>query len=135
MAADAPHTTDLTLNLGLAIVASSSAPLLLLDGALEIIAASDSFCSVFGIRSEGAKGFKLFELGAGEWERPQLRALLEATARGFANVENYEMDLVRPGKPLRRLVLSAQKLEYGDDAHVRVLLTAADVTDARQAQK
>jgi hypothetical protein len=37
------------LNLALAVVASSTAPLLLLDGDLTLIAASKSFCRAFQI--------------------------------------------------------------------------------------
>ncbi|WP_281409849.1 histidine kinase dimerization/phosphoacceptor domain -containing protein [Methylobacterium sp. BTF04] len=45
------------------------------------------------------------------------------------------MDLDRPGRGVRRLVLKAQKLEYRDPENVRLLITVADVTDARAAEK
>lgn len=45
------------------------------------------------------------------------------------------MDLASSHGPARRLVLSAQRLEYGDDAHRYILLSVADVTDARIAAK
>jgi two-component sensor histidine kinase len=45
------------------------------------------------------------------------------------------MDLERAARTPRRLVLNAQKLEYGDADGVRLLLTVADVTDARVAEK
>jgi hypothetical protein len=45
------------------------------------------------------------------------------------------MDLNREGREPRRLVLKAQKLEYGDPDNVRMLLTIADVTDARASEK
>src|SRR5665213_2097223 len=40
---------DIELNLALAVVASSAAPLLLLDGDLTLVAVSDSFCRAFEI--------------------------------------------------------------------------------------
>lgn len=115
----------------LAVIASSNEPLLFLDADLTVIAASRSFCASFQLDPASMFGQTLAEVGMGEWNVPQLMSLLNATAAGFAEVDDYEMDLVRTGQPTRQLVLNAQKLDYGDDAHVRLLLAARDVTDAR----
>jgi len=126
---------DVTLKLALAVVASSTAPLLLLNGNLTVVAASKSFCRAFGIDRASVADKALRELGAGEWDVPQFNSLLKATASGQAEVEGYEIDLRRSGKPDRRLVLNAQKLAYGDEDPVRVLVSVLDVTDARAAEK
>ena len=129
------HSDDAALTLALAMVTSSAAPLLLLDGGLTIIAASRSFCRSFAIAPASAPGRRLAELGEGEWDVPQLKSLLGATAAGYAHIEAYEMDLVRQGQPPRRLVMNAQKLDYGEGHDVRLILTVSDVTDARLAEK
>ena len=132
----APHMTahpDVALNLALAVIASSTAPLLLLGEDLALVAASKSFCLAFAIDPASVPGCPLRELGAGEWDVPQLGALLKATAAGFAEVEGYEIDLNRAGRPGRRLVLNAQKLDYGTPESVRLLLSVSDVTEARIA--
>jgi two-component sensor histidine kinase len=134
----APRPTlrpDVSLNLALAVVASSTAPLLLLDGDLTLIAASKSFCRAFQIDPAGLADCPLAKLGAGEWNVPQLHTLLTAAAAGFAEIEDYEIDLNRKGRESRRLVLNAQKLEYGNDDSIRLLLAVSDVTDARVAEK
>lgn len=134
----APHSTthpDVALNLALAVIASSTAPLLLLNGDLTLIAASKSFCRAFQIDPASVPGLPLRELGAGEWDVPQLTALLKAAASGYAEIEGYEIDLSRKGRGDRRLVLNAQKLEYGNDESVRLLLAVSDVTDARIAER
>src|ERR1700722_1651790 len=63
----APISTLPTLgnSLSLAMIASSDAPLLLLDGDLGVIAASHSFCSAFHIELAGVAGSSVFALGAG----------------------------------------------------------------------
>ena len=66
---------------------------------------------------------------------PQLKSLLAATISGFAEIESYEIDLVRDGLKPRRLVLNAHKLVYDDDDNVRIMLAVVDVTDARLAEK
>jgi len=134
----APHPTthaDVTLNLALAVVASSTAPLLLLNQDLTLIAASKSFCSAFQIHSTKVVGLPLRLLGSGEWDIPQLTALLEATATGYAAVEAYEIELEHKGREPRRLVVNAQKLEYGIGESVRLLVSVSDVTEARIAER
>ena len=126
---------EVSLNLALAVVASSHAPLVLLDGELRVIAASLSFCKAFQIEPAGIQGLPFCELGAGEWDIAQLPTLLKATAAGFAEIQGYEIDLQRPGQQTRRLVLSAHKLDYGNEDQVRVLLAVTDITEARIAEK
>ncbi|MDO9432075.1 MAG: sensor histidine kinase [Phenylobacterium sp.] len=121
--------------MALAVVASSTAPIVLLDGELTVIGASASFFRAFHIDPSTATGLKLFALGSGEWDVRQLRSLLKATASGDAEIEAYEMDLKSAQGAPRRLILNAQKLDYGDAAHSWILLSVADVTDARLAEK
>jgi two-component system, sensor histidine kinase PdtaS len=135
MAAHPPLQPDVSLNLALAVVESSTVPLLLLDGDHRVIAASRSFCGAFQISPDRATGLLIFELGAGEWDMPRLRSLLDSTATGNAQIDAYEMDLRSKRLGVRRLVLNTQKIAYGDAENVRLLLTAIDVTDARIAEK
>jgi two-component sensor histidine kinase len=130
------RTTDLEVaqKLTLAVVGSSHAPALLLDGDLSVIAASTSFYGSFHLEPQKVIGRQLFGLGNGEWDVPQLRSLLTATLFGHAWIEAYEMDLKVSGGP-RRLVLHAQRLDYGDADQVRLMLTMTDVTEARLSEK
>ena len=125
----APAVAD---SLALALVASSDAPILLLNGDFTVIAASDSFSRSFQIDPTSITGRSLFKLGEGEWDVPQLRSLLRATLSG-AVVDGYEMDLTRAGRGPRRLVITAHRLDYKDAAEVRLMLSVSDVTDARLA--
>jgi PAS domain-containing protein len=126
---------DAAQNLALAMVECSEVPLLLLDSALTVIAASVSFCRAFQIDPASVAGRPIFELGAGEWDVPQLRSLLTVTSSGNAAVEAYEMDLERDRREPRRLVANARRLEIGDADGTRLLVTISDVTDARAAEK
>jgi PAS domain S-box-containing protein len=134
MAAQIPASPDIGLSLALAVVASSNAPLLLLDGTMTIVAASRSFCRAFQFDPAEVSGRSVFEIGAGEWDVPQLRSLLSATISGHAEIEAYEMDLDQKDRGIRRLVVNVHKLDYATD-ELRLLLTVSDVTDARLAAK
>ena len=125
---------EAVLGLALALVQSLTAPVLLLDRDLTVIAASASFARTFAIDPAGIVGRPVFALGRGEWDVPQLRSLLTATALGAAEVDAYELDLRPPGEPVRRLVLNARNLNYGAPATLRLMLTVADVTEARLAE-
>ncbi len=135
MPAAAPNPSDLDLSLAMAVVASSHAPVLLLDENRAVVGASQAFCHAFGIDASTIAGREFASLGAGEWAIPQLHSLLKATASGFAEVKNYEFDLKREGRAPRCLILNAHKLNYGEGKAVRLLLAISDVTDARIAEK
>lgn len=122
-------------SLALAMIDASNAPVLLMDGDLGIIAASNSFCQAFALDPDKTSGASLGELGAGEWKVPQLGSLLKATASGRAEVDAYEMDLKRSGQVSRRLVVNARKLDHHDDANIRLIVSVTDVTDARIGEK
>lgn len=131
----APLQDDSVNSLAMALVESSKAPLLLLDDDLVVIGASSSFCNAFNLDPATIANRKLADLGGGEWNVPQLHSLLRATIAGAAEIDAYEMDLVREGKATCRLVLSAHKLDYFDTEKVRVVLAASDVTAARLAEE
>ena len=122
--------------LAMALIIASQAPVVLLDGELDVIAASASFYRSFGLAPPTTGRFNLAELGQGEWNVAQLIQLLRATALGRVPIEAYEMDLVRPGHTPCRLVISANKLDYQDeDGDVRLVLAVTDVTAARLAER
>lgn len=129
-----PIPPDVALSLSLALVASSNAPILLLDGDLKIVAASASFCDAFHLDLAKCAGQRLSELGEGEWNWPPLMSLLKATVSGQADIAAYEMDLARKDQPTHRLVVNARKLVYGTDDEIRLLVAVTDVTEARLAE-
>lgn len=130
-----PMRPESSSSLGMALIMSSSAPLILLDEQLTVQAASGSFCRSFSIDCASVVGKQLFALGDGEWEIPQLRSLLKATAAGNAAIDAYEMDLARAGDPVRRLIVNAHVLDRGAGEAPSLVVAITDVTDARQATR
>jgi hypothetical protein len=130
-----PLPDQTVTSLATALVKSSKAPLLLLDDGVVVVGASTSFCNTFNLDPLTITNCRLADLGAGEWDVPQLHSLLLATIAGAAEIDAYEMDLVRKGKETCRLILSAHRLDYFDTEQVRVVLAATDVTPTRLAEK
>jgi two-component sensor histidine kinase len=134
MSPDLPHPTE-SANLALAVIVSSISPLVLLDGDLAVLAVSTTFCDAFHIDQWSATGKTVFALGDGEWDVPQLRSLLTASLASDVVIDAYEMDLSPKDWDARKLVLNAQRLDYGDAAPPRILLAVMDVTQARANER
>jgi two-component sensor histidine kinase len=121
---------DVALSLTLAVVIASPAPLLLLDGELTVIAASTSFCDVFGASATELAGQSLYDLDAGEWDSPQLRPLMTLAVNGEGTLDARDIELKRPRWPIQHLIVQARRLVYLDLEQTRVLVAVSDVTDA-----
>jgi two-component sensor histidine kinase len=135
MASNTTIAPQVAYSLALAIVDASDAPVLLLNQDLCVIAASASFCRAYGGEPADMIDRPVFELGEGEWNVPQLRSLLTATATGQADVLGYEFELRRPAHEPLCLVAKAQKLKFSGDDEARVLLTVVDITASRDAER
>jgi PAS domain-containing protein len=59
------------------IVETVRHPLLVLDANLRVVVANSSYYHTFGSVSSATEGQGFFEIDAGQWEQPRLRALLE----------------------------------------------------------
>lgn len=121
--------------LALAVITASKAPLLLLDGDMTIVAASDSFLESYGLSASDVTGRCLFDLGDGAWNLPGLRAMLSGVASGGAVVDGYEVDLLDQDGERRNLVLKAHRLAVSEPPQLQIMVTVSDDTAARAAAK
>jgi two-component sensor histidine kinase len=133
--ANSASPSDATLSLARALINTSRQPLLLFDGDLRIVGASRSFCATFDLPQDQVDGRSLPELGAGEWNVPQLQVLLETALVDGPESGDYETDLVLPELEPRRLVVNVQNLIYDDKQNARVLLAINDVTGVRRVEQ
>jgi hypothetical protein len=130
-----PLRPESASSLGLALVVSSITPLILLNQKLVVKAVSGSFCRNYSIDCDTAVGKKMFALGKGEWDIPQLRSMLTATAAGKGAIDAYELDLKREGDPIRHLVIHAHVLDHQDSEALRLVVALNDVTELEQARR
>ena len=130
-----PLAGDAAKALALAIVTASQAPLLLLDADLNVVAASDSFLSTFGLCTADVSGRSLLGMGSGEWDSPLIRAALFGVVATGERLDALEADFAGPGGSVRNLVLKAQRLPFAEPNQLRILVTLIDGTEARAAAK
>jgi len=118
-----------------AIVDTVRDPLLVLDENLRIVAASRGFCQTFQLADEDVHGLLIYEIDDGQWNIPELRALLEKIIIDQKIVENYEVGRVFPRVGQRIMLLNARKVFYAEGAHTTTLLAFEDVTERRAIEQ
>jgi len=103
-------STQLARELAEGIVNTVVEPLLVLDGALQVISASRSFYEHFQVATGQTVGRKIYDLGNGQWAIPALRELLENILPQSQIMDGYVVEHNFPGLGFRRMVLNARRI-------------------------
>jgi len=111
------------------IVDTIADPLLVLDATLCVQAASRSFFESFGVDRYETIGQKVYELGNGQWNIPELRRLLEEVIPRATAIINYEVEHEFPTLGRRTMLLTARTLFNPDGGSHTMLLAITDVTE------
>jgi two-component system, chemotaxis family, CheB/CheR fusion protein len=120
--------------LNAAILRTMRQPLVVLDGGLVVESANCAFCDLFKIDPDEAQGRKIYELGNGQWNIPDLRALLEDILPDSANVTDFKVEHEFPVLGRRIMMLNAHRMAR-DGRSDQILLAIEDITDRELARK
>jgi two-component system CheB/CheR fusion protein len=118
-----------------AIVETMREPLLILGGDLRVKTANQSFYQTFEVTPEQTENQLLYELGAGAWDIPQLRALLNRIIPGGPAVEDFQVEHDFSGLGQRVMLLNARRLLQQDGRAELILLAISDVTERTRADR
>lgn len=108
---------------------------LVLDPDLTIRFANRTFYDTFAVAPEDAVGRKLYEIGNGEWDIPQLRIALETIASGERPFEGFEVDQVLPSIGRRVMCLNARKVHRPGNKIPQILLAIEDLTERMRLER
>jgi two-component system, chemotaxis family, CheB/CheR fusion protein len=113
------------------IVATLREPILVLDERMRVHAANESFYTTFGVSKAETEGRVFYELGNGQWNRPELRRLMEEILPERRCVENFVVTHEFEGLGRRTMLLNARELirAPGEKGSRSVLLAIEDVTE------
>ncbi len=117
-----------------AIIETAPVPLLVLDGDLKVVTATEAFCRLFQVTLSEIRNAKIYELGKGSWNTPMLRALLEEILPKNERLENFIIDDEFPGLGRRVMRLNARRLVQKSDRAARILLAIDDVTEEKKSE-
>ena len=116
------------------IVETVREPMLILTADLRIKSANQSFYQTFRVKPEETENLFLHDLGAGQWNIPSLRTLLEDILPGHHTFEEHEVELDFPVIGHRVMLLNARRVCPRDGASPLILLAFQDVTEHRRAE-
>jgi two-component system, chemotaxis family, CheB/CheR fusion protein len=116
------------------IVDTVREPLLVLDAALHVRTASQSFYRTFGVSTEDTIGKFVFDLGDGQWNIPALRRLLEEVLPHQKSFRDFEVSHEFTSIGLRVMLLNGRKLMQEDGEQEGVLLAIEDVTARKRIE-
>ena len=103
--------------------------LLVLDSDLTIRFANRSFCDTFAVKPDDAVGQKLYEVGNGQWDIPDLRLALETVIAAGKSIETFEVDRSFSSIGRRAMVLNARQVYRPGNKIRQILLAIEDVTE------
>ena len=121
-------------SLGDAIVDTVRTPLLVLDSELRVQRANRMFYRLFQERPESTETRRIYELGDGHWDIPELRELLEEILPRRTEFEDYEVSKMFPSIGPRTMLLNARQVPEGPDHQAVILLALEDITERRASE-
>jgi two-component system CheB/CheR fusion protein len=112
------------------IVRAVRQPLIILDSELRVVIANRAFYRTFKVGEAQTQGRRMYELGDGQWNQPELRRLLEEIVPENTEFEGFEIVHDFPHIGRRRAVLDAWRIEQEGERPHLVLLTVRELNDA-----
>ncbi|QCB48585.1 SAM-dependent methyltransferase [Hydrogenophaga sp. PAMC20947] len=115
------------------IINTVAKPLIVLDGALQVVSASRSFYEHFQVKAEETVGRKIYALGNGQWDIPALRDLLEDILPREQVMEGYVVTHSFPVLGSRRMVLNARRIVTATGNTDLILLAMVEIEQLEPA--
>src|SRR5690348_5990689 len=105
-------------------------PLLVLDHELRVLTANASFCKCFKVSHHQTLNRRIYELGDGQWDIPELRTLLEKVLPRKSVFKDFEVTHEFKGIGRRTMLLSGRQVDHLQ----KILLFIEDITERRVTQ-
>ena len=103
-------------------------PLLVLDEDLRVVSANHSFYKFFQVPPGETAGRRIFELGQGQWDIPELRLLLEEILPEKTVMRDFRVEHDFPGIGPRNMRLNARRIEPQGAGPPLILLALEDIS-------
>jgi PAS domain-containing protein len=117
------------------IINSVREPLVILDGDLRVVSASNSFYEFFKVKPEETEKQLIYDLGNRQWDIPKLRGLLEEIIPNNAAFYDFEVKHDFPDMGERIMMLNAKRIPGPPEKPRIILLAIEDITSSRMLQK
>lgn len=115
------------------IVATIRQPLLVLTPELDVLTANEMFCETFATRHQETEGKRIYDLGDGQWNIPELRSLLEDILPEKEEFSDFRVDHDFETLGRRTMLLNARRLKRIGIPPQLILLSIEDTTVQTEA--
>ena len=126
---EAETAVQLARELAERVVDTIRAPLLVLDGDLQVVSANRAFYQYFQVTIAETVGRKIYDLGNSQWNIPALRELLEIILPRDRTVEGYVVEHDFPVIGHHKIKLNARRIVGKANEPSLILLTTEDIGD------
>ena len=128
------HQLELALAYAENIIATLREPFVVLDKSLRVRTANGAFYRDFHSSKDETEGRFVYDLGNGQWDIPQLRALLSQVLSNSHPIEDFEVEHAFPALGQRNMLLNARRFPPGSKDPDLVLLAIEDITDHKRSE-
>lgn len=109
-------------------------PFLILDEELQVISANRTFYTFFQVEQEETEGERVYDLGNGQWNIPNLKILLEDILPKNTFFEDFKVEHTFPKIGHRIMILNARRIYSPTEERPIMLLAMEDVTKQKQLE-
>ena len=117
------------------IVETVREPLLVLDANMRVEMANRSFYTIFQVSPEETMARRLYDLGNGQWNIPQLRVLMGEVLPKLQAVQDFVVEHEFPHIGHKTMLLNARQISTADQPDPLILLAIEDITDRKRAEE
>jgi two-component system CheB/CheR fusion protein len=116
------------------IIETMPEPVLVLNADLHIMMANYAFYDAFEVNPEATLNQFVYSLGDGQWNKPDLRTLLEEVLPHDRNFFNHEVIYDFPGIGWKSFMLSGRYMVQEPDTAPLILLSLTDMTKRKKIE-
>lgn len=104
------------VNLANSIIETVPEPVLVLAADLRVVMANQSFYGTFEVQPESTLNQIIYSMGDGQWDKPELRILLNDVLPHHKNFLNHQIDFDFPSFGRKSFLASGRSMVQDQDA-------------------
>jgi two-component system CheB/CheR fusion protein len=116
------------------IIETMPEPVLVLNAELHVLMANHAFYQAFEVKQEATLNQFVYSLGDGQWNKPDLRTLLEEVLPHDRDFLNHEVIYDFPGIGWKSFMLSGRYMVQEPDTAPLILLSLTDMTKRKKIE-
>lgn len=102
-------------------------PVIVLDGNLCVKTATTRFYETFQLLPKDTEGFSIFDIGSGQWNFPEFRALLEERLLHHLRVADFECEHEFRRLGRKKIRINVRQVEATDPEGTLVIISVEEV--------